>query len=60
MLAASVRERDRKQLPAAASTAVTNGDGSAKLAQAVYWEAIQGYLRPRDVLYVDNGVTSCS
>ena len=30
-------------------------DGSAKLTQAVYWQAIQGYLQPGDVLYVDNG-----
>src|SRR5215470_18014505 len=32
-------------------------DGSAKLTQAAYWQAIQSYLRPGDVLYVDNGTS---
>jgi hypothetical protein len=32
-------------------------DGSAKLTQAAYWQAIQGYLRPGDVLFVDNGTS---
>ncbi|MBV8684163.1 MAG: alpha-keto acid decarboxylase family protein [Caulobacteraceae bacterium] len=32
-------------------------DGSAKLTQAAYWPAIQGYLRPGDVIYVDNGTS---
>jgi indolepyruvate decarboxylase len=40
--------------PAAAGT---HADGSAKLTQATYWEAIQGYLRPGDVLYTDNGTS---
>ncbi|TWB93535.1 indolepyruvate decarboxylase [Bradyrhizobium macuxiense] len=31
--------------------------GSAKLSQAAYWQAIQSYLRPGDVLYVDNGTS---
>src|SRR5262249_12946542 len=30
---------------------------SAKLTQAAYWQAIQSYLRPGDVLYVDNGTS---
>jgi indolepyruvate decarboxylase len=32
-------------------------DGSAKLTQAAYWETIQGYLRPGDVLLTDNGTS---
>jgi indolepyruvate decarboxylase len=32
-------------------------DGSAKLTQAAYWESIQGYLRPGDVLLTDNGTS---
>ena len=35
----------------------TRADGSARLTQAAYWQAIQGYLRPGDVLYVDNGTS---
>jgi indolepyruvate decarboxylase len=42
---------------AAAPTPATHADGSAKLTQAAYWQAIQGYLRPGDVLYVDNGTS---
>ncbi|RDK04926.1 alpha-keto acid decarboxylase family protein [Cupriavidus lacunae] len=46
--------------PARAAAAVvpgTHADGSASLTQAAYWQAIQGYLRPGDVLYVDNGTS---
>ncbi|HXW88418.1 MAG TPA: thiamine pyrophosphate-dependent enzyme, partial [Streptosporangiaceae bacterium] len=32
-------------------------DGSAKLTQAAYWETLQGYLRPGDVLLTDNGTS---
>jgi indolepyruvate decarboxylase len=32
-------------------------EGSAKLTQSAYWQAIQEYLRPGDVLYVDNGTS---
>jgi indolepyruvate decarboxylase len=42
---------------AAAAMAGTHPDGSAKLTQAAYWQAIQSYLRPGDVLYVDNGTS---
>ena len=42
---------------AAAAVAGTRADGSAKLTQAAYWQAMQGYLRPGDVLYVDNGTS---
>jgi indolepyruvate decarboxylase len=41
----------------AAAVAGTHADGSARLSQAAYWQAIQGYLRPGDVLYVDNGTS---
>jgi indolepyruvate decarboxylase len=41
----------------AAAMAGTHPDGSAKLTQAAYWQAIQSYLRPGDVLYVDNGTS---
>jgi TPP-dependent 2-oxoacid decarboxylase len=42
---------------AASPVAGRHADGSAKLTQAAYWQAIQGYLRPGDVLYVDNGTS---
>ncbi|HTW04532.1 MAG TPA: thiamine pyrophosphate-binding protein [Streptosporangiaceae bacterium] len=42
---------------AAGMPARTQGDGSAKLTQAAYWETIQGYLRPGDVLLTDNGTS---
>jgi indolepyruvate decarboxylase len=32
-------------------------DGSAKLTQAAYWEAIQGYVRSGDVILLDNGTS---
>ena len=41
----------------AAGVAGAGADGSAKLTQAAYWRAIQNYLRPGDVLYVDNGTS---
>jgi indolepyruvate decarboxylase len=34
-----------------------SADGSAKLTQAAYWETLQGYLRPGDVLLTDNGTS---
>ena len=44
----------RRVAPAAAGT---QADGSANLTQAAYWEALQGYLRPGDVLFTDNGMS---
>jgi indolepyruvate decarboxylase len=41
----------------AAATVPTQADGAAKLTQAAYWEAIQKYLRPGDVLLTDNGTS---
>jgi indolepyruvate decarboxylase len=43
--------------PAAAAAAGAQADGSAKLTQAAYWQALQGYLRPGDVLFTDNGTS---
>jgi indolepyruvate decarboxylase len=40
-----------------AMPAGSHADGSAKLTQAAYWEAIQDYLRPGDVLLTDNGTS---
>jgi indolepyruvate decarboxylase len=44
---------------AAAAPAGTRADGSAKLTQAAYWQAIQGYVRSGDVLVVEDG-RSCA
>jgi indolepyruvate decarboxylase len=41
----------------AAAMPAPSADGSAKLTQAAYWETIQGYLRPGDVLLTDNGTS---
>ncbi|GKQ53093.1 alpha-keto acid decarboxylase family protein [Bradyrhizobium sp. Ce-3] len=41
----------------APAVAGTQANGSAKLTQAAYWRAIQSYVRPGDVLYVDNGTS---
>jgi indolepyruvate decarboxylase len=49
--------RNRVPRGVAAAVAVAHADGSAKLTQAAYWQAIQGYLRPGDVLFVDNGTS---
>jgi len=40
-----------------AAVAAAHHDGSAKLTQAAYWQAMQGYLREGDVLFVDNGTS---
>jgi len=42
---------------AAAMPSGSHPDGSAKLTQAAYWETLQGYLRPGDVLLTDNGTS---
>jgi indolepyruvate decarboxylase len=44
----------RRATPAVAGA---HPDASAKLTQAAYWQAIRGYLRSGDVLYVDNGTS---
>jgi indolepyruvate decarboxylase len=52
----SVRSRAPRPHVVAAA-AGSHVDGSAKLTQTAYWQAIQSYLRPGDVLYVDNGTS---
>ncbi|HEV3215614.1 MAG TPA: thiamine pyrophosphate-dependent enzyme, partial [Vicinamibacterales bacterium] len=52
--------KNRAPRPAATAIPGTHADGSradpsAKLTQAAYWQAMQGYLREGDVLFVDNG-----
>ncbi|HUN98154.1 MAG TPA: thiamine pyrophosphate-binding protein [Bradyrhizobium sp.] len=42
---------------AAATTFARPTGDSTKLTQLIYWQAIQNYLRPGDVLYVDNGTS---
>jgi indolepyruvate decarboxylase len=54
--AAPVTNRPARQA-APPAVAGTPADGSAKLTQAAYWEALQGYLRPGDVLFTDNGTS---
>jgi len=49
--------RSRAPRRVAPAMAGTQADGSAKLTQTAYWQAIQSYLRPGDVLYVDNGTS---
>ena len=54
--------KNRAPRPVAAVVASTRADGphadpSAKLTQAAYWRAMQGYLREGDVLFVDNGTS---
>ncbi len=44
--------------PAAAPAATGHhADRSARLTRAAYWEALQGYLRPGDLLLTDNGTS---
>ena len=57
VIAAAPQVLNRAPRRAAAPVAGTRADGSAKLTQAAYWQALQGYLRPGDVLYVDNGTS---
>jgi indolepyruvate decarboxylase len=55
-----VRNRAPRYVAAAAAGANANSsraDPSAKLTQAAYWRALQGYLREGDVLFVDNGTS---
>jgi indolepyruvate decarboxylase len=49
--------RNRAPRHVAAAVASSHADGSVKLTQAAYWQAVQGYLRPGDVLFVDNGTS---
>ena len=48
----------RQSAPAA--TVSDHGDGSAKLTQAAYWQAIQAYIRAGDVLIAEDGTSYAS
>src|SRR5262249_22298512 len=50
-----VRNRPRGPVAAAVAAERPQADPSAKVTQAAYWPAMQGYLRPGDVLFIDNG-----
>jgi len=54
---ASPQVTDRLAHPMAAPTAGSYADRSAQLTQAAYWQALQGYLKPGDVLLTDNGTS---
>src|SRR5262249_2251225 len=43
--------------PHAVAPMPTQIDKSAYVTQATYWRALQEYLRPGDVLYIDNGTS---
>jgi indolepyruvate decarboxylase len=45
---------------APAATTGNHVDGSAKLTQAAYWQAIQGYIRSGDVLVAEDGTSYAS
>jgi len=51
------RVRNRPPRHVAAAVEAVHAEDSAKLTQAAYWQAIQDYLRPGDVLFVDNGTS---
>jgi indolepyruvate decarboxylase len=55
----AVPQAMRRAAPRRPATTVagTLPEGSGKLTQTAYWRAIQGYLKPGDVLYVDNGTS---
>ncbi len=57
-----VTNRGTKRFAAAAAAMMGNGhaDGSAKLTQAAYWRAIQGYIRSGDVLIAEDGTSYAS
>jgi indolepyruvate decarboxylase len=57
-----VTNRSTRRFAAAAGAMMGNGhsDGSAKLTQAAYWQAIQGYIRSGDVLIAEDGTSYAS
>ncbi|HXC82384.1 MAG TPA: thiamine pyrophosphate-binding protein [Trebonia sp.] len=54
-----VTNRATRRFAAAASMG-NHADGSAKLTQAAYWQAIQGYIRSGDVLIAEDGTSYAS
>jgi indolepyruvate decarboxylase len=55
-----VASRATPQFAPPPAAADARGDGSAMLTQAVYWQAIQGYIRAADVLVADGGTSYAS
>jgi indolepyruvate decarboxylase len=57
-----VTNRGTRRFAAAAAPMMGNGhaNGSAKLTQAAYWQAIQGYIRSGDVLIAEDGTSYAS
>ena len=55
-----VTNRATPQYAPPTAAADARGDGSAKLTQAAYWQAIQGYIRAGDVLIADGGTSYAS
>src|SRR5262249_21833602 len=54
---AIARAEPRAPRQVAATAAAVHTDSPARLTQAAYWQAMQGYLREGDVLFVDNGTS---
>jgi indolepyruvate decarboxylase len=52
-----VTDRATRHFAPAAAAAGNHADGSAKLTQAAYWQAIQGYIRAGDVLIAEDGTS---
>jgi indolepyruvate decarboxylase len=50
-----IKNRASRLVPTAIPADGARADPFAKLTQAAYWQAMQGYLREGDVLFVDNG-----
>jgi indolepyruvate decarboxylase len=55
-----VTSRGTKRFTPTAAMANGHADGSAKLTQAAYWQAIQGYIRSGDVLIAEDGTSYAS
>jgi indolepyruvate decarboxylase len=52
-----VSNRASRQFAPAGMMNGNHADGSAKLTQAAYWQAIQGYIRSGDVLLAEDGTS---
>jgi indolepyruvate decarboxylase len=55
-----VARRPARQVAPPVAASSSHGDGSAKLTQAAYWQAIQGYIRSGDVLVAEDGTSYAS
>ncbi len=52
-----VTNRATRQFAPTAAPMANHSDGSGKLTQAAYWQAIQGYIRAGDVLIAEDGTS---